>query len=118
MGFTTSDWLKGDPVRRRGHSPNPARIIVSAPDDEWAKRMGVAGEIQAERFGGDYQIFYLNESEVNDAVRTLFHSAEPEVRRKLVMSLLNDFSDSELLQFTRELLDARAGVTEAEPGKI
>jgi hypothetical protein len=113
VGYTTSDWLKGDPLRRRSHYPNPAKISVfSSDDDEWSKSNDVVGEIEAQRFGGDYLTFYLTRQEAGEVVSALFDHAAIDVQQNAAASLLARFSDSDLLRFMGELIQSRANEKE------
>ncbi len=108
MGFITNQWLKGYPERNRSFSPVDGAVTGSASDDSWSKARNVVLEIKVRRSGGNYQLVFLTQEEINKLLPIVMPAGDQSVRIQVALSVLSGLSDAELLKAMGSLLAKRA----------
>ena len=117
MGFITNQWLMGNPVRKRSFNPVQGLIQAYKPEGTRWEDRGVVLGIELQHKGGDRQVMYFTQAEIDKMFPKISGTVTQSVRLNMALTAIGDVSDSELLSFLAKLLAKRAAIVEAKVAK-
>ncbi len=110
MGYVTNQWVNtGEQIRNRPWKPVPVEIVAEPARGAWSHHHGISVEFEAADENDRFQQVYLTADETERAAFVILRALPSAARRKLVLELLVELSQTELAKVLAEgLKRARA----------